>query len=96
MDAHAHIREKYQPHWVWAALFVLTPLLLTTVAFMGIWAQPIIPLAVAAHAPRIAVFLSVCGVAAAAVRRRRLALGITAVGLAVSIGGYLLLLWLGG
>jgi hypothetical protein len=94
MDGRSDIREEYEPHWVWAAAFVLAPLLLTAVAFMGIWPQAVIPLAVAAYAPRVAVFLSLCGVAAAAVRRRRLAFEITAAGLAISTAGYLLLVWL--
>ena len=96
MDVQPYIRDKYQPHWLWAACFLVAPFVLTASAFMGIWAQPVIPLRLAIYGPRVAVLISIGGIAAALFRRRRLATGIAMLGLAISFGGYLVLLWLQG
>lgn len=96
MDVRAHIREQYQPCWIWAVSFVLVPVLLTALGFAGIWPQPVIPLAVASNAPRLSVLIALCGTVAAVIRRRGPAVGLTMIGLVASVGGYLLLAWVQG
>jgi hypothetical protein len=96
MEVQARIRDQWQPSWIWGVSFLLIPLLLTAVGFMGIWHQPVIPLTVASNAPRLAVLISLWGMVAAIARRRRLAVGLTTLGLACSVGGYLLLAWVQG
>ena len=96
MDVRSHIREQYQPCWVWAVSFVLVPILLTAIGFAGIWPQPVIPLSLASNAPRLSILIALAGTVAALIRRRRLALGLTLLGLAASVGGYALLAWVQG
>jgi hypothetical protein len=93
----APLREDYRPRWVWATVLLLLPLLLTSLGFVGVWPQPIISLRVASYAPRLAVAISLCGMAAALIiRRRQPVLGVAFAGLAVSLTGYLVLLWAQG
>ena len=88
------IHEKYQPHWLWVLCFFVIPLWLTGLGFFGVYPQDLIPLRVASLAPRLAVFVALIGLGAALLRRRRVPIAITGLGLAASLSGFLLLLWL--
>lgn len=91
----APLGHKYQPHWVWAIGFILVPFCLTALGFIGISRESFVPLSIASLGPQLAVLVSLGGFVAAVARRRRIAFGIVAVGAAVSVGGLLLLMWLG-
>jgi hypothetical protein len=93
MDSEGGFGEKYQPHWLWATCFIFVPFCLTALGFLGISRTSFISLRVATLAPQLAVLVSLGGILAASIRRRRLAFGIAALGLAISVGGLLLLVW---
>jgi len=90
----ARFGMKYQPHWLWATCFLFAPFALMVLGFVGIWPQPLIPLSFAELGPRLAVLLSLIGIAAALVRRKRITFGIVGLGGAMTGAGYLLLSWL--
>jgi len=94
MDQTAYKSDLAQPHWTWALFFVVVPLALTIVGFFGLWSRSFVPFGVAASSPRLGLALALAGFAAALVRRKRTAIAITAVGLALSSVGYLVLFWL--
>jgi len=86
-------QEKYQPHWFWALTFVLIPLILIVVGFLGSALGSVVPLSVAIAAPKLAVVVAVIGMAAALIRRRKVPIELAVIGLALSVSGYLLLFW---
>ncbi len=91
----ARFREDYQPHWFWAVMLILVPALLMVIGFLGLEiGSSIISPPLGAAAPRIALILSVAGMGAAFVRRRRAVIDIAAVGLILTGVGFSLLLWL--
>ena len=83
-----------QPHWFWGVCFVLLPFCLTALGFVGIYRGAFISFGVASLAPRLAVVLSLSGLTAAVLRRRRVPILITMLGVAISLSGLLLLMWL--
>jgi hypothetical protein len=93
MGSDARFGEKYQPHWMWATCFIFVPFCLTALGFLGISRGSFVSLRVAALGPQLAVLVSLGGIVAASIHRRKLAVGIAALGLAISVGGFLLLLW---
>jgi hypothetical protein len=93
MGSAGRLGEKYQPHWLWATCFIFVPFCLTALGFLGISRNSFISLRVAELGPQLALLVSLGGIAAASIRRRRVAFGIAALGLAVSVGGFLLLVW---
>jgi len=88
------MRKEYQPHWVWFVAFVVAPLSLLLISVVGIAPGSLVPLDLAAAAPRLALGLAVSGMGAALIGRRKEPIQIAAVGLGVSVAGYLLLWWL--
>lgn len=82
------------PHWLWATCCILVPFCLTALGFLGLSPELLVPLNVAAAAPRLAVLVSLGGLAAAVIHRRRATVGIAAFGAAASVSGLLLLMWL--
>lgn len=88
------LRDRYQPHWVWAVVLVLVPLCLILTAFLGLSIGSPVPFDVAAIAPRLALGISTGGMAVAAVRARRIPLLIATTGLVMTVAAFLLLVWI--
>jgi hypothetical protein len=91
----ARFLQKYQPHWSWAVMLLLVPGVLIALGFAGLHTGSRISYGIAATAPKVAVLVSLGGVAAALARRRRAAAAVAFAGLTLSGVGFLLLLWLG-
>ena len=87
--------EKYQPHWVWGLAFVLVPLLLTAIGFLGVSIGSPIPLGLASISPKAAVVIAASGVALAVYHRRKVPIEIAGTGAVLTAIGFVLLRWLG-
>jgi hypothetical protein len=87
-------REEGEPSCFWAVVFVLAPLALIVVAFLGLPMPSDVPLWVAVLSPKLALVMAAIGLGTAAIRRQRVPLQVTGVGLAIGLAGYLLLRWL--
>jgi hypothetical protein len=83
----------YQPHWLWALLLIFVPLILITISVGGIAVGSAISYPVAETAPVLAVTISCIGMAASLLRRRKVLIAIAAIGLTISVGGFLMVLW---
>ena len=86
--------RAYEPHWLWAVTFVGAPLVLIVTGFLGMPIGSSVPLRVAESSPLLAVMLTAIGMGAAVIRRRKVLIQLAGIGLAISVTGYLLLLWL--
>jgi len=87
-------REDYEPHWLWAVTFVLVPLVLIVISFLGLPLGSSVPLDVAVTSPKMSLMIAAIGIGAAGIRRRKVPIQLAAIGLAISGSGFLLLLWL--
>jgi hypothetical protein len=87
---NATLFKKYEPHWLWALIFIVVPLTLTMTSVFGIPIGSAVPFGVAETAPVAAVVVSCTGIAVALCRRRRALIAIAAVGLLISTAGFLL------
>jgi hypothetical protein len=89
------ILEKYQPHWVWGLAFVLVPVVLIAIGFVGVFIGSPIPLALAATSPKAALAIAVFGIALALYHGRRVPIEIAGTGAVITTLAFLLLRWLG-
>ena len=87
-------REDYEPHWLWAVTFVLVPLVLIVISFLGLPLGSSVPLGVAVASPKMSLMIAAVGMGAAGIRRRKVPIQLAVIGLTISLTGYLLLLWL--
>ena len=87
-------KDDYEPHWLWAIVFVLVPLVLTVISFLGLPLGSSVPLGVAVMSAKVSLMIAAIGIGAAVIRRRKVPIQVAGTGLAISLTGYLLLLWL--
>ncbi len=85
--------SESRPHWLWALVFIVAPFTLITIGVLGIAVGSIIPFGLAETAPKVAVVMSFIGMAVSLRLRRRVLIAIAAIGLTISVGGLLMLLW---
>ena len=85
--------SESRPHWLWAVVFIVAPFALITISVFGIEVGSIIPFGLAETAPKVAVVMSCIGMAVSLRLGRRVLIGIAAIGLTISVGGLLMLLW---
>lgn len=85
--------SESRPHWLWATVFIVVPFALVTISVLGIPVGSIIPYGVAETAPEVAVVLSCIGMAVSLRLGRRVLIAIAAIGLTISVGGLLMVLW---
>ena len=86
-------RNEYEAHWFWAVTFVLAPIALLAVGFLGLLIGSSVPLRVAETSPKAALTLAAIGIGAALIRRRKRPIQVAGTGMAISLVGYLWLLW---
>ena len=85
--------SESRPHWLWAVVFIVAPFALITISVLGIEIGSIIPFGLAETAPKVAVVMSCIGMAVSLSLGRRVLIAIAAIGLSISVGGLLVLLW---
>ena len=83
----------YQPHWLWAVILILIPLILDAISFWGIPIGSRIPYGVAGTAPAVALVISCVGMAVSLLQGHRVLISLAAIGLTISTGALLMLLW---
>ena len=92
-DAPPHWRDRYQPHWVWAAGSLVIPAALLIISVLGMGRASFVSTAVAALVPNVALILALALAGAALVRGRRVPIVITLVGLLLTLAGFWWLRW---
>ena len=85
--------SESRPHWLWAVVFIAAPFALITLGVFGIAIGSVIPFGLAETAPKVAVVMTCIGMAVSLRLGRRVLIAIAAIGLTISVGGLLMLVW---
>lgn len=72
---------------------ILTPLILVTVSLLGVQVGSSVSMSLAEKAPIAGLLLTMGGMILALIRRNKILIGIAGIGLMISGGGLLFLLW---